>query len=147
VQANGDLFRGYKVFAQGLNIKIQNPNVWISQVRGLLSLEVLNAALDGSMPDRFRYFDHAEVSIGSQRCWVSRSSLTNELGWEGYFGQKLKLQRLTTVLCRSVKDLIHSLHPRIPCAADRGRAVERGVSFCCQYNPVLGWIGRFGRVL
>ena len=68
MQANGDLFRCYKAFAQGLKKKFQNPNVWISQVRGLLSLGVLNAALDGSMPDRFRYFDYAEVSIGSQCC-------------------------------------------------------------------------------
>ena len=83
-QADGDLFSWYKAHAEGLNVKIHDPNVWVSQIQGPRSLELLAAVLDGPMPDPFRYFDCAEVSIAGQTCWISRSGFTNELGWEVY---------------------------------------------------------------
>jgi aminomethyltransferase len=83
-QADGDLFSWYKAHAEGLDVKIHDPNVWVSQIQGPRSLELLAAVLDGPMPDPFRYFDCAEVSIAGQTCWVSRSGFTNELGWEVY---------------------------------------------------------------
>ena len=83
-QADGDLFSWYKAHAEGLDVKIHDPNVWVSQIQGPRSLELLAAVLDGPMPDPFRYFDCAEVSIAGQTCWISRSGFTNELGWEVY---------------------------------------------------------------
>ena len=41
----------------------------VSQVQGPRSLEVLEAVTDGPMPERFNYFDMAEVLI----CWVTTS--------------------------------------------------------------------------
>jgi aminomethyltransferase len=67
-----------------MDVKIHDPNVWVSQIQGPRSLELLAAVLDGPMPDPFRYFDCAEVSIAGQTCWISRSGFTNELGWEVY---------------------------------------------------------------
>ena len=83
-QADGDLFSWYKAHAEGLDVKIHDPNVWVSQIQGPRSLDLLAAVLDGPMPDPFRYFDCAEVSIAGQTCWISRSGFTNELGWEVY---------------------------------------------------------------
>ena len=83
-QADGDLFSWYKAHAEGLDVSIHDPNVWVSQIQGPKSLKLLAAVLDGSMPDPFRYFDCAEVSIAGQKCWISRSGFTNELGWEVY---------------------------------------------------------------
>lgn len=83
-QADGDLFSWYKAHAEGLNVRIHDPNIWVSQIQGPRSLELLEAVLDGAMPDPFRYFDCAEVSIADQTCWISRSGFTNELGWEIY---------------------------------------------------------------
>lgn len=83
-QADGDLFSWYKAHAAGLDVKINNPGIWISQIQGPRSLELLAAVLDNPMPDPFRYFDCAEVSIAGQTCWISRSGFSNELGWEVY---------------------------------------------------------------
>ena len=83
-QADGDLFSWYKAHAEGLDVVISDPNIWVSQIQGPKSLELLSALLDGNLPDPFRYFDCAEVSIAGQTCWISRSGFTNELGWEVY---------------------------------------------------------------
>ncbi len=83
-QADGDLFSWYKAHAAGMDVRIHDPSVWVSQIQGPRSLEVLAAVLDGPMPDPFRYFDCAEVSIAGQPCVISRSGFTNELGWEVY---------------------------------------------------------------
>ncbi len=83
-QADGDLFSWYMAHSAGLDVTISDPEVWVSQIQGPRSLEVLEAVLDGPMPDPFRYFDCAEVSIAGQPCVISRSGFTNELGWEIY---------------------------------------------------------------
>ena len=83
-QADGDLFSWYKAHCEGLDVKVLDPNVWVSQIQGPRSLDLLSCVLDGSMPSPFRYFDCAEVSIAGQQCWISRSGFTNELGWEVY---------------------------------------------------------------
>lgn len=83
-QADGDLFSWYKAHAHGLDVTIADPGVWVSQVQGPRSLDVLAAVLDGPVPEPFRYFDCAEVNIAGQPCVISRSGFTNELGWEVY---------------------------------------------------------------
>ena len=49
-QADGDLFSWYKAHAEGLDVKIHDPNVWVSQIQGPRSLDLLAAVLDGPMP-------------------------------------------------------------------------------------------------
>ncbi len=83
-QADGDLFSWLKAHARGLDVEVSDPNVWISQVQGPCSLEILKAAVDGDYPEPFRYFDIAQVQIAGQRVIVSRTGFTNELGWEFY---------------------------------------------------------------
>jgi aminomethyltransferase len=83
-QADGNLFSWYKASAEGLDVQVRDPNVWVSQIQGPHSLEVLSAAIDGNYPDRFNYFDCCEVTIAEQRVVISRSGFTNELGWEIY---------------------------------------------------------------
>lgn len=86
-QADGDLFSWYKSQAKGLDVKVHDPDVWVSQIQGPKSLEVLRAAIDDgytNYPEPFNYFDCAEVKIGGQPVVISRSGFTNELGWEIY---------------------------------------------------------------
>lgn len=88
-QADGDLLNWYRAHAVNpdgspMDVKIFDPDVWVSQVQGPGSLEVLEAVIDGSMPEPFFYFDMAEVSIAGQPVVVGRSGFTNELGWEFY---------------------------------------------------------------
>ena len=83
-QADGDLYSWFRAHALGLDVQVLNPDVWISQVQGPRSLEVLEAVVDGPMPDRFNYFDMAEVSIANQPVVITRTGFSNELGWEFY---------------------------------------------------------------
>jgi aminomethyltransferase len=88
-QADGDLLNWYRAHAVNddgspMEVKIFDPGVWVSQVQGPRSLEVLEAVIDGPMPERFNYFDTAEVSIAGQPVVIGRSGFTNELGWEFY---------------------------------------------------------------
>jgi aminomethyltransferase len=83
-QADGDLYSWFRAHALGLDVQVLNPDVWISQVQGPRSLEVLEAVIDGPMPDRFNYFDMAEVSIANQPVVITRTGFSNELGWEFY---------------------------------------------------------------
>ena len=83
-QADGDLFSWLLANARGLDVEVFDPDVWVSQVQGPKSLEVLANAIDGVMPDPFKYFDMAEVTIAGQPVVLTRSGFTNELGWEFY---------------------------------------------------------------
>lgn len=88
-QSDGDLLNWYRAHAVNddgspMDVRIFDPGVWVSQVQGPRSLEVLEAVIDGPMPERFNYFDLAEVSIAGQPIVVTRSGFTNELGWEFY---------------------------------------------------------------
>ncbi len=88
-QADGDLTDWLRAHARGLDVAVFDPETWISQVQGPLSLEVLEAAVDGAYPDPFRYFDAATVRIAGEEVVVTRSGFTNELGWEVYLGPEI----------------------------------------------------------
>ncbi len=84
-QADGDLLLvAARRTARGMDVEVVDPDVWISQVQGPDSLEVLAAAVDGPYPEPFRYFDAAEVRIAGQQVVITRTGFTNELGWEIY---------------------------------------------------------------
>ena len=53
-----------------MNVAINNPGSWVSQLQGPRSMDILVAALDDGAPDDFRYFDVREATIGSQQMFV-----------------------------------------------------------------------------
>lgn len=83
-QADGDLSLWLKAYAHDMDVEVVDPNVWVSQVQGPSSLEVLAAAVDGAYPQPFRYFDATTVRIAGQDVVITRTGFTNELGWEVY---------------------------------------------------------------
>lgn len=88
-QADGDLLNWYRAHSVGadgtpMDVRISDPGVWVSQVQGPRSLEVLDAVVDKPLVEPFRYFDVAEVSIAGQPVIIGRSGFSNELGWEFY---------------------------------------------------------------
>ena len=85
-QADGDLTHWLRAHAAGMNVEVIDPDVWISQVQGPVSLRVLGAAVDEGYPEPFRYFDAAWVKIAGQDVLVTRTGFTNELGFEFYLG-------------------------------------------------------------
>ncbi len=88
-QADGDLTDWLRAHGSGMDVTIHDPEVWISQVQGPASLDILAAAVDDAYPERFRYFDLAKVRIAGQEVVITRSGFTNELGWEIYLGPEI----------------------------------------------------------
>lgn len=84
VQADGDFYSWARAHGTDMDVEISDPDVFVSQVQGPRSLEILAAASDHGMPEVFNYFGIASVSLGGQDVVISRTGYTNELGWEFY---------------------------------------------------------------
>lgn len=83
-QADGDFYSWARAHAAGMDVDISDPKIFVSQVQGPASLEILEAASDEGMPEAFGYFAMARVKFGGQAVVVTRTGYTNELGWEFY---------------------------------------------------------------
>ncbi len=82
-QADGDFHAWARAHGAGMDVEIIDPDVFVSQVQGPEALNILEAAA-GGLPEKFTYFAGAQVDLGGQRVWVTRTGYTNELGWEFY---------------------------------------------------------------
>ena len=85
VQADGDMFSWYKANSEGLNVEIKEPNVFVSQIQGPKSMELLDNLIETPIAKTWNYFDWTEVTMLGQKVLISRTGFTNELGWEIYF--------------------------------------------------------------
>lgn len=83
-QADGDFYSWARAHGAGMDVKISDPDVFVSQVQGPNALKILEAAADDGMPSPFGYFAIARVKFGGQEVVVTRTGYTNELGWEFY---------------------------------------------------------------
>ncbi len=83
-QADGELYTWYMAHAHEFDVTISDPSVWVSQVQGPRSMDVLRDAIDGHFPDPWRYFDIATVLIAGEEVIITRTGFSNELGWEFY---------------------------------------------------------------
>jgi len=83
-QADGDFYSWARAHAAGMDVSITDPSVYVSQMQGPKSLEILAAASDNGLPDLFNYFGIARVMFGGQEVVITRTGYTNELGWEYY---------------------------------------------------------------
>ena len=83
-QADGDLLNWYLAHAKDFEVNIVDPNVWVSQIQGPKSLDLLNSVIDNELSGSFNYFDFKKVSIDGEEVIISRTGFSNELGWEIY---------------------------------------------------------------
>tara|TARA_X000000368_G_scaffold399476_1_gene370485 strand:+ start:159 stop:1367 length:1209 start_codon:yes stop_codon:yes gene_type:complete len=83
-QADGDLFNWYLAHAKDFDVNVNDPNVWVSQIQGPKSLDLLNSIIDNQLSESFNYFDFKTVSIDGEDVIISRTGFSNELGWEIY---------------------------------------------------------------
>jgi aminomethyltransferase len=109
-QADGDFYSWARAHAQGMDVEISDPGVFISQVQGPNSLKVLEAACDDGMPDPFGYFAIARVKLGGQEVVITRTGYTNELGWEFYTEPQHDAEALWQHLKAAGADLGLELH-------------------------------------
>ena len=81
-QADGELFKWYLAFSNNFDVKISDPNVFVTQIQGPKSMDLLSELIDNDLS--WKYFDIAEVSIKGEPIIITRTGFTNELGWEFY---------------------------------------------------------------
>ena len=84
VQADGDFINWARAHAKGMDVKITGTDINVSQVQGPNSMDILANAAAGGLPEPFGYFGAAQVDLGGQTVWITRTGYTNELGWEFY---------------------------------------------------------------
>lgn len=144
-QADGDLYSWYKAHAIGLDVTISDPNVWVSQVQGPRSMQLLAHLLDGPMPAPWRYFDWAEVLMAGEQVIISRTGFTNELGWEIYFRPENDIERLgDLILAEGAKmGMILTATPGFRCRRIEAGLLSAGQDFTPQTTPFSVGLGRF----
>jgi glycine cleavage system aminomethyltransferase T len=144
-QADGEMFTWYKANAQNLDVKISEPNVWVSQIQGPLSMELLDHLLKEKISNRWKYFDWEEVIIANEKVIISRTGFTNELGWEIYFRPENNTEAVGDLILEEGKKMgmIITATPSF-----RGRRIEAGLlsagqDFTKDTNPFSVGLGRF----
>jgi glycine cleavage system aminomethyltransferase T len=84
VQADGPVYSWLVAHAEDLDVEISDPNSWVAQVQGPVSLQILEDLVEGGIPKNFRYFSVAKGRINGQNVVLTRTGWTNELGFEFY---------------------------------------------------------------
>lgn len=143
VQADGDLMSWLKSQSKGMDVKVFDPQIWVTQVQGPEALNVLKNALDGAYPEPFRYFDWAKVKIAGQNVIITRSGFTNELGWEFYFEDNEGAKRIGEKVLEA--GVPYGMKPT-SVASFRARRIEAGLmnagsDFDDQTTPFAAGLG------
>ena len=143
-QADGDLFNWYKAHSEGLDVTISDPDVWVSQVAGPRSMELLEQLIDGPMP-QWRYFDWIEVTIAGEQVLISRTGFTNELGWEVYFRPQNNSEMLGDLILEegSKMGMILTATPGNRCRRIEAGLLSAGQDFTNNTTPFVVGLGRF----
>ena len=144
-QADGEMFTWYKANAQNLDVKISEPNVWVSQIQGPLSMKLLDHLVKEKISNRGKYFDWEEVIIANEKVIISRTGFTNELGWEIYFRPENNIEVVGDLILEEGKKMgmIITATPSF-----RGRRIEAGLlsagqDFTKDTDPFSVGLGRF----
>ena len=144
-QADGEMFTWYKANAQNLDVKISEPNVWVSQIQGPLSMELLDHLIKEKISSRWKYFDWEEVTMANEKVIISRTGFTNELGWEIYFRPENNTEAIGDLILEEGKKMgmIITATPSF-----RGRRIEAGLlsagqDFTKDTTPFSVGLGRF----
>ncbi|MGH1482340.1 MAG: aminomethyltransferase family protein [Geminicoccales bacterium] len=144
-QADGDLFSWYKAHAHSLDVTIHDPKVWVSQIQGPRSMDLLEDLIDGPMPEPWRFFDWAEVTMAGEKVIVSRTGFTNELGWEIYFRPENDVEKLGDLILGegAKKGMILTATPGFRCRRIEAGLLSAGQDFDHTTTPFAVGLGRF----
>ena len=144
-QADGDMFSWYKAQAEGLNVKIVDPNVWVSQIQGPRSMELLDILTKTNISSNWKYFDCKEVNILGEKIIISRSGFSNELGWEIYFRQENDIEKLGDLILKegSKIGMIITATPVFRCRRIEAGLLSAGQDFTNKTDPFSVGLGRF----
>jgi aminomethyltransferase len=84
VMADGEFLPWLEAHAIGMDVRVFDPGVWVLQVQGARSLEILQAVAEPAPGADWRYFGVASAQIAGQPVVLSRTGWTGELGFEIY---------------------------------------------------------------
>lgn len=84
VMADGEFESWLPAHSHGLEVTIRDPGSRVIQIQGPKSLEVLQAAAKGVVPEGFGYFHAGMFDLGGQELLVTRTGWTGEMGVEIY---------------------------------------------------------------
>ena len=144
-QADGDMFSWYKAHAEGLNVKIVEPNVWVSQIQGPRSMELLDLLTKTNISSNWKYFDWKEINISEEKVIISRSGFSNELGWEIYFRPENNIEKLGDLILEegSKMGMIITATPVFRCRRIEAGLLSAGQDFTNKTDPYSVGLGRF----
>ena len=144
-QADGEMFSWYNAHSEGFDVEILEPNVFISQVQGPKSMDLLDQLIDEPIAKSWNYFDWVEVTMANEKVIVSRTGFTNELGWEIYLRPENNSEKLGDLILEegSKMGMIITGTPSF-----RGRRIEAGLlsagqDFSIETNPFSVGLERF----
>ena len=144
-QADGEMFSWYNAHSDGLDVEILEPNVFISQVQGPKSMDLLDQLINEPIAKSWKYFDWVEVTMANEKVIVSRTGFTNELGWEIYLRPENNSEKLGDLILEegSKMGMIITGTPSF-----RGRRIEAGLlsagqDFSIETNPFSVGLERF----
>ena len=144
-QADGDMFSWYKANSEELNVEINEPNVFVSQIQGPKSMELLDHLIDEPIANTWNYFDWFEVTMSGEKVIISRTGFTNELGWEIYFRPENNTEKLgDLILSEGTKmGMILTATPSFRARRIEAGLLSAGQDFTNNTNPFTVGLGRF----
>ena len=144
-QADGDLFSWYKAHSKEMDVEIKDPDVWVSQIQGPLSMKLLENIAEGFSENDWKYFDWKELQILDQKVIISRSGFTNELGWEIYFRPENETEKIGDYILEEGKKLgmILVATPGFRCRRIEAGLLSAGQDFSKKTDPFSVGLGRF----
>ncbi|MEC9370570.1 MAG: glycine cleavage T C-terminal barrel domain-containing protein, partial [Pseudomonadota bacterium] len=97
------------------------------------------------MPDSWRYFDWAEVTIAGEQLIISRTGFTNELGWEIYFRPENNIEMLGDLILAegSKMGMILTATPGFRCRRIEAGLLSAGQDFTQTTTPFAVGLARF----
>lgn len=144
VQADGELTKWYKAHAQKFDIKIKDPNVWVTQVQGPNSFDLLSDVIDGDFLELWQYFGIATVRIADEDVIISRTGFSNELGWKFYLRPKNNAEKIVNRIWE-VSQAYSMMLTGTP--VFRSRRIEAGLMFQAEFDetttPCCAGLGHF----
>ena len=128
-----------------MDANITDPNVWVSQIQGPKSMDLLDHLIDEDISKNWKYFDWTTVTIKNERLIISRTGFTNELGWEFYLRPENDAEKIGDLILEEGKKMgmILTATPSF-----RGRRIEAGLlsagqDFDKTTNPFSVGLGKF----
>ncbi len=125
-QGDGEFHGWLRAQAEGFDAEVFDPGVWVSQVQGPRSIDVLEQVADDGLPEQFRYFDMAGIRIDGQPVVISRTGFTSELGWEFYLEPGVDARAIGERIMEAGASYgIHTM----PAEVTNARRIEGGLLF------------------